>query len=99
MFGILCVKGGYIVQSKRINGKSNIIGKNVKKYRLQKGYTQEQLCQKLDLFGLNLYHSDIYLIENNKRLVRDYEAFAFAQVFEISLNELYSDAVKEFATL
>lgn len=87
------------MQSKKFNNKSNVIGQNIRKYRLQKGYTQEQLCQKLDLFGLNLYHSDIYLIENNKRLVRDYEAFAFAKVFEITLDDLYSDAVKEFATL
>lgn len=87
------------MQSKKFNNKSNIIGQNIRKYRLQKGYTQEQLCQKLDLFGLNLYHSDIYLIENNKRLVRDYEAFAFAKVFGITLDELYSDAIKEFATL
>jgi len=87
------------MQSKKFNNKSNVIGQNIRKYRLQKGYTQEQLCQKLDLFGLNLYHSDIYLIENNKRLVRDYEAFAFAKVFGITLDELYSDAVKEFATL
>lgn len=87
------------MQSKKFNNKSNVIGQNIRKYRLQKGYTQEQLCQKLDLFGLNLYHSDIYLIENNKRLVRDYEAFSFAKVFGITLDELYSDAVKEFATL
>ncbi len=87
------------MQSKKFNNKSNVTGQNIRKYRLQKGYTQEQLCQKLDLFGLNLYHSDIYLIENNKRLVRDYEAFAFAKVFGITLDELYSDAIKEFATL
>lgn len=85
------------MQSKKFNNKSNVIGQIVKKYRMQKGYTQEQLCQKLDLLGLNLYHSDIYLIENNKRLVRDYEAFAFARVFGITLDELYSEANDEFS--
>mgnify|MGYP004453517291 FL=1 len=85
------------MESKKINDKANIIGKNVKKYRTIKGYTQEQLCQKLDLLGINLYHSDIYLIEYNKRIVKDYEAYAFAKVFEISLDELYSGADKEFS--
>lgn len=85
------------MQSKKFNDKSNIIGQNVKKYRMQKGYTQEQLCQKLDLLGLNLYHSDIYLIENNKRLVRDYEIYALAKVFGITLDDLYSGADKEFS--
>lgn len=76
---------------KRINNKANILGKNVKHYRLSNNYTQNELCQKLDLYGLNLYHSDIYLIEHNKRLVRDYEALALAKVFNISLDELYKD--------
>lgn len=84
-----------IMRAKRLNSKSNIIGKNVKKYRTANKYTQEELCQKLDLFGLNLYHSDIYLIEYNKRIVRDYEALAFAKVFKISLDELYSGTEKE----
>jgi len=83
------------MRAKQLNSKSNIIGKNVKKYRLANKYTQEELCRKLDLFGLNLYHSDIYLIEYGKRIVRDYEALAFAKVFNISLDELYFGTEKE----
>ena len=52
--------------------------------------TQRELCDKLDLYGLNLYHSDIHMIEYNKRIVKDYESLAFAKVFGISLDELYS---------
>lgn len=77
------------MRSKKLNKKSNIIGKNVKKYRTANNYTQEELCKKLDLYGLNLYHSDIYLIEHNKRIVKDFEALAFSKVFNISLDELY----------
>lgn len=58
-------------------------------------YTQEVLCQKLDLCGLNLYHSDIYLIEHHKRIVRDYEALAFSKVFHITLDELYKGTDSE----
>ncbi len=80
---------------KRFNNKANIIGANIKKYRLKNEYTQEQLCQKIDLYGLNLYHSDIYLIEHNKRMVRDYEALIFAKVFNITMDELYNGTDKE----
>lgn len=83
------------MRTKRLNSKSNIIGKNVKKYRIQLGYSQDEICNKLDLYGLNLYHSDISLIESNKRIVRDYEALAFTKVFNISLDELYSGTEKE----
>ncbi len=84
-----------IVRIKRFNNKSNVLGSNVRKYRILNGYTQEELCQKMDLYGLNLYHSDIYLIEYNKRIVRDYEALVFAKVFNITLDELYKDTEKE----
>lgn len=80
---------------KRLNSKSNIIGKNVKKYRIKMNLTQRELCAKLDLYGLNLYHSDIYLIEHNKRIVKDYESLAFSKVFGISLEELYSGTESE----
>ena len=80
---------------KRLNNKSNIVGSNVRKYRLENEWTQEQLCEKIDLYGLNLYHSDIYLIEYNKRNVRDYEALVLAKVFGISIEELYKGTEKE----
>ena len=78
-----------------MNSKMNIIGKNVKKYRLKAKLTQQQLCDKLDLYGLNLYHSDIYLIEYGKRIVRDYEALALEKVFDISLDKIYEGTEKE----
>ena len=80
---------------KKLNNKSNIIGSNIRKYRLLNKYSQEELCKKLDLYGLNLYHSDIYLIEYNKRIVRDYEALVFAKVFNITMDELYKGTEKE----
>ena len=80
---------------KRINSKLNVIGQNVKKYRTKMNLTQQELCDKLDLYGLNLYHSDIYLIEYNKRIVRDYEELALSKVFGISLDELYAGADKD----
>ena len=83
------------MRTKRINSKLNIIGKNVKKYRLKAKLSQQELCDKLDLYGLNLYHSDIYLIEYGKRVVRDYEALALAKVFGISLDKIYEGTEKE----
>ena len=82
---------------KRINSKLNVIGTNVKKYRTKMNLTQQELCDKLDLYGLNLYHSDIYLIEYNKRIVRDYEELALSKVFGISLDELYAGTDKELS--
>lgn len=48
---------------KKINGKSNIVGKNLRKYRELKGLSQRDVCKKLELLGLQIYNSDIHYME------------------------------------
>ena len=57
---------------KKFNGQSNIFGKNLKKYRKLRGYSQRELSDKLALLGVDLYHSDISAIENHKLLLISY---------------------------
>ncbi len=47
----------------KYNNSYNIIGSNIKNYRIYNHYTQNELFEKLTIYGLNLYHSNIYLIE------------------------------------
>lgn len=81
---------------KTINGKLNIIGKNLKKYREQKGLTQRELSEKLELLGLTIYHTDIHLIETNKKTARDYEVKAFCMALGITFENLYEGTDKEY---
>ena len=81
---------------KTLNGNLNIIGKNLKKYRALRGLSQPAICRKLDLLGVTMYISDIYEIEHGKKTVKDFEAFAFCNVLDISLEELYEGSEKHF---
>lgn len=54
---------------RKLNGKLNIIGKNIKKYRELKGLTLRELSEKLELYGLTIYHSDIHNIEHGKKTI------------------------------
>lgn len=56
------------MQVKKLNGKSNVIGKNIKKYRELRNLTQRELSNKIALLGIDIYHSDISQIENQKLL-------------------------------
>jgi len=76
---------------KKINGKSNVIGKNIKKYRELRQYTQRELSDKIALLGIDIYHSDISLIENNKLLLKDFEVIAFCKVLGISYDQIFED--------
>ena len=72
------------MQVKKLNGRSNVIGKNIKKYRILKHFSQRELSDLIALLGVDIYHSDISLIENEKLLLKDFEIVAFAKVLGVT---------------
>lgn len=46
--------------------------------------SQQDLAEKLQLEGIDLTSKEISKIEMNKRLVQDFELFAFAKIFKVS---------------
>ena len=81
---------------RKLDNHVNIIGSNLKQIREKHGLSHSDLCCKLELLGVTMYKSDIYEIENNKRLVKDFEAKALSIALSISLDDLYSDTDKYF---
>ena len=73
-----------------------LFGSNLKHIRENKNLSQSDLCCKLELLGVNMFKSDIYEIENNKRLVKDFEVKALCIALSISLDELYANTDKYF---
>lgn len=82
--------------SRKLNNKLNILSTNIKKYRLEKGYSQADICREMALIGVTMYTADIYEIEYNLRTIKDYEVFAFSKVLNVSLDQLYKGVEKEF---
>lgn len=79
------------MQVKKLNGKSNVIGKNIKKYRELRHLTQRELSNKIALLGIDIYHSDISQIENQKLLLKDFEIIAFCKVLNVSYEQLFEN--------
>ena len=44
---------------------------------------------ELNLLGINMHKNDIYMIENNKRSVKDYEVWGFMKILNISYDDLF----------
>lgn len=76
-------------ESRKLNNKANVISENFKKFRQESGYSQRELCEKLELMGLQLYKADIYSIEHNKRSVKDFELLVFSIVFNKPLEDFF----------
>lgn len=79
------------MKTKKINGKSNLIGKNLRKYRNLRGLSQRDLSSKLALLGIDIYPSDVSDIENEKLLIKDFEIIAICKVLNISYNQLFEN--------
>ncbi len=76
--------------NKTNDGKNNLCGKNVAKYRNKLGISQRILADKLQILGLDVDKNAIQRIEAGKRFVTDIELNYFCKVFEISYDELLS---------
>ena len=79
--------------NKYYNSK-NISGKMLRKLRIEKGFSQRRLAEKLQLEGIELTSKEISKIENDDRLVQDFELFAFAKVLGVSA-DIFNIEVKE----
>ena len=75
---------------RKLNNNLNVIGENLRNYRKEKHLSQADLTMELNLLGINLHKNDVYMIENNKRSVKDYEGWGFIKVLNISYDELFA---------
>ena len=79
------------MRTKKFNEQSNVIGKNIKKYRELMHLSQRELSNKIALLGINIYHSDISQIENQKILLKDFEIIAFCKALHISYDQIFEN--------
>ncbi len=74
--------------NKSNDGLNNICGKRISDLRKKSGLSQRGLADRLQLAGLDVDKNTIQRIECGKRFVTDIELRKFAEVFEVSLDEL-----------
>ena len=70
------------------DGKNNLCGRNIARYRTEFGFSQRELADRLQLIDLDIDKNAIQRIEAGKRFVTDIELAAFAKVLRKSLEEL-----------
>ena len=68
--------------------KQNMIGLNVAKRRTELKMSQQQLSNKLELYGVYVCRGSISRIEDFSRTVTDIELYAISKVLNVSIDEL-----------
>ena len=75
--------------SRIIDGNDmNIVGKNVRKFRIAKKMSQQKLSNSLELMGVYVCRGSVSRIEDKSRTVTDLELYALAKVLNVDINEL-----------
>lgn len=72
----------------KYKNRSNISGKVIHDNRIKHNLSLEKLSNKLQLMGVTLYPNDIYLIEKEQRIVKDFELMAICKILEIDTKKI-----------
>jgi transcriptional regulator with XRE-family HTH domain len=65
------------------------VGPQVRKFRQRKGWTQNELAIKLQLFGWDTSRESVTNLENQKRRVPDLELFIIARILGAKIENLF----------
>jgi len=73
------------------NDHKNVIHQQMKKARIAAGMSQSQVAAKMQTLGINIDQQMISKIENDNRIVTDYELACFCKIFGVEEKELLKD--------
>ena len=74
--------------NKTKDGKNNLCGANISKFRTDMKLSQRALADRMQLVGLDMDKNAIQRIEAGKRFVTDIEIVGFARVLETDIEAL-----------
>ena len=72
------------------DGKANVCGENVAKYRtkIEPKMSQRALAERLQVLGIDVDKNAIQRIESGKRFVTDIELVALSQALDVNIYDL-----------
>ena len=73
---------------KKFDGKSNADGKIIEKYRKSKNMSRADVSRELDLIDVPINPDELYRIERQNMILKDYELIAICMILDIDYNDL-----------
>lgn len=72
----------------------NMIGSNLRRLRIEKGWSQQKLSNELEMLAIYVCRGSISRIEDKLRTVTDIELYGFSQVLGVPIAELFEEQQK-----
>lgn len=76
-------------------GTANCVGKTICRLREERGMKQKDLLAQLQTKGVDIGDSGISMLEGQHREANDRELKALAQIFGVTIEELYNPEEQE----
>lgn len=86
------------MQKLSYQGTKNVIAMPLRLMRVRKRVTQQELAARMQVLGVNIDQQAISNIENNKRIVTDYELACFCKALRCTEQELLQDFINKLRT-
>jgi len=67
----------------------NVVGRNIAKFRRQRGWTQQELAARLQLLGWNVTSQFLTKIKTGRFVVTDAQIVFFTEVFHIPAEDFF----------
>ena len=79
-----------------IDGKEmNMVGENVRKFRMAKNMSQQTLSNKLEMMAIYICRGSISRIEDKQRTVTDIELYGIAKILGVTISDLFEERKEE----
>lgn len=75
--------------NKTKDGRNNICGVNIAKFRKEMKISQRELSDRLQLAGLDVDKNAVQRMESGQRFITDIELLSISKVFDKSISEFY----------
>ena len=87
---------GGIRMARIIDGKEmNMVGGNIRKFRIARNMSQQNLSNKLEMMAIYICRGSISRIEDKQRTVTDIELYGIAEVLGVSISDLFEKRTEE----
>ncbi|MGB7767264.1 MAG: hypothetical protein WBN22_00220 [Verrucomicrobiia bacterium] len=77
----------WIISAMRQN--ANVVGRNVARFRYQKGWSQDLLVTKMQIAGFYITRDILANIETLRTIATDKQIVVFAEVFGVPVGDLF----------
>ena len=79
-----------------IDGKNmNMIGSRLRTLRVERGWSQQTLSDKLEVLAIYICRGSVSRIEDKRRTVTDIELYGLSQVLGVPIESLFEDLPNE----